>query len=607
MVLETLTVTLAGCALLVTPACTQSRQATPRADDARPVRATAGAEVGGDLEALIRRYQSDQSDVDRFYDLPWSDLRFDRLEQMYADGRDRLSAIDFDTLNQQGRIDYILLRNELTAEAARLALRRQRLGEMDAFLPFRRAVLDLEIARRRMESVDPQAAASKLAEIAEQIKSVRERIEKGRAAETTQPAESEPRDDGPLNLTPVTAQRTAGAVDALQRALHTWYSFYEGYEPAFSWWMDKPYDHARKALDEYANYLRKDIAGLKGEENDPLIGEPVGAAALTADLAEQVLPYAPEELIAVGEQQLAWCDTELKKAAAEMGFGDDWKAALAQIKEDHVPPGEQDDLATEFAREAIAFVKDHDLVTIPPLCEETWRLTMISPEGQKVLPFAAYGGQNIMIAYANAGMSQADKLMAMRGNNRHFSRSVMAHELIPGHHLQAFMSARNRTYRRSFGTPFYVEGWALYWEMLFWDLGYAQTPEDRIGMLFWRAHRAARIIVSLRFHLGEMTPDEMVAFLVERVGHERFGATSEVRRYIGDDYSPLYQCAYMIGGLQLRALRPEVVDSGRMTEHEFHDAFLTYGPIPIELIRADMLDVPLSADAKANWRFAGDP
>jgi uncharacterized protein (DUF885 family) len=228
---------------------------------------------------------------------------------------------------------------------------------------------------------------------------------------------------------------------------------------------------------------------------------------------------------------------------------------------------------------------------------------MISPDGQKTLPFAAYGGQNMMVAYAKEEMKHDDKLMSMRGNNRHFTRIVTAHELIPGHHLQAFMSARNRSYRSTFSTPFLVEGWAVYWEMRLWDLDYAQSPEDRIGMLFWRMHRCARIIVSLKFHLGQMKPPEMVDFLVDRVGHERFGASSEVRRFIGGDYSPLYQCGYMIGGLQLRALHRELVGSGKMTDKQFHDTVLTHNAIPVELIRAGMLDLPLTRDTKASWKF----
>jgi uncharacterized protein (DUF885 family) len=152
-----------------------------------------------------------------------------------------------------------------------------------------------------------------------------------------------------------------------------------------------------------------------------------------------------------------------------------------------------------------------------------------------------------------------------------------------------------------------VEGWSLYWEFMLWDKGYGATPEDRVGMLFWRMHRAARIIVSLKFQLGQMTPKEMVEFIVERVGHERSGATSEVRRFIGGNYSPLYQCGYMIGGMQLRALRKEVLEAGRLTEREFNDAVLTVGPIPIEFVRASLLELPLTRELRATWRFAGEP
>lgn len=605
---------LAACTLSAVPACvapqSSARDAPP--DQSPQLTAPSDSAQGGDLEQFVRRYETDRSALSRFYDLPWSELRFDRLERVYRDELQRLRQVDFAALNQHGRIDYVLLRTELDAELAGLARQRRGLAEMEELLPFRAALLELESARRRMEPVDPQAAAATLAAFADQIKTVRERVKREEQKPTTQPVATQKTAtqqaaNGPLPISAATGQRTAAAVNALRRTLRTWHSFYEGYEPEFSWWVDEPYEAARAAMGDYAKYLRKNIAGLKDKDDDPLVGDLVGAQALADDLAAEFIPYTPEELIAIGERELAWCEAEMKKAAADMGLADDWKVALASVKDDHVPPGEQDDLVTAQARAAIRFLKERDLLTIPPLCEETWRVTMISPEGQKVLPFAAYGGQNIMVAYPTDAMKHEDKLMSMRGNNRHFSRLVVAHELIPGHHMQGFMARRHRPYRRLFSTPFYIEGWALYWEMTLWELGYGQTPEDRIGMLFWRMHRAARIVVSLKFHLGQMTPEEMVDFLMERVGHERFGAVSEVRRYVGEGYSPLYQCAYMIGGLQLRALRRELVDTGKLTDREFHDALLTYGPIPIELIRAAMLDLPLTPDTKPTWRFTGDP
>ena len=204
-------------------------------------------------------------------------------------------------------------------------------------------------------------------------------------------------------------------------------------------------------------------------------------------------------------------------------------------------------------------------------------------------------------------MTHDQKLMSMRGNNPHFSRATVQHELIPGHWLQQFMYRRFNSHRSDFGTPFWIEGNSLYWEMLLWDIGFPQSPEDRIGMLFWRTHRAARIIFSLSFHLGIMTPEEAIQMLVERVGHEPSTARAEVRRSFNGSYPPLYQAAYMIGGLQIRALREEVVDTGRMSEKAFHDALLLNGNLPIELLRARLMDELLPRDFRTTWRFSGDP
>jgi uncharacterized protein (DUF885 family) len=142
--------------------------------------------------------------------------------------------------------------------------------------------------------------------------------------------------------------------------------------------------------------------------------------------------------------------------------------------------------------------------------------------------------------------------------------------------------------------------------MVLWENDFPRGPEDRIGMLFWRMHRAARIIFSLSFHLERMTPQEAVDFLVDRVGHERANAEAEVRRSFAGSYSPLYQVAYMIGGLQFRAMYDELVGSGSMTAPEFHDAILQGGRMPVEMVRARLMEQPLSRDHRSTWRFADE-
>jgi uncharacterized protein (DUF885 family) len=60
----------------------------------------------------------------------------------------------------------------------------------------------------------------------------------------------------------------------------------------------------------------------------------------------------------------------------------------------------------------------------------------------------------------------------------------------------------------------------------------------------------------------------------------------------------------MIGGKQLYALHKEIVGTRKMSEREFHDTVLSYGPIPVELIRAGMLNQRLARDTKSTWKFA---
>ncbi len=565
------------------------------------------------LQDLMDAYVADHRAVTTTYDLPGADLRFDRLEALDTAWLTRLHAIPFNGLSQSAKVDYLLLRNDLDGELTDIARDRKKWTELDSVLSFRRDIYTLEQARLKNEPLDCQAAALRLSGLAKQIQSLHERVQQGQKTNTAAAVGSAEPDIAhsppgtPLRLSAMLAVRAASATDSLRATLKKWYSFHDGSRPDFSWWMKTPYDDADKALEDYAKLLREEVAGIKGKDEDPIIGEPLGEVGVASAIRHEFIAYDAATLLALGEREMAWCEREMKTVAREMGFGDDWKSAMAKVKADYVPPGEQDAFINGVAREAITFTRAHNLVTIPSLCEDTWTLSMMSTDTMKTIPYAAYNGQAMMVAYARNTMKHEDKLMTMRGNNRHFTRNVTPHELIPGHHLQRFQGARCNTRRASFSTPFYVEGWALYWERRLWDLGWATTPEDRMGMLFWRMTRAARVEAALQFHLGRMTPAQIVDFLVDRVGHERMGATGEARRLVDENFSPLYQAAYMLGSLQLEALRTEVLGQGRMTERDFNDAVLSENAIPIELIRAELLNLKLTPDFQGGWRFSAPP
>ena len=562
------------------------------------------AAPASELAAMVDRYNLDRGALFRRYDVEFSPERYARLTKFYKDWQQDLSKVAFDRLAVEGRIDHTLLRARLEYELRLLAREQQWVSEAASLAPFSSTITALLEQRGRLETIDPPKVATTLATLARDIEAATKAID----ATPKPPAIATVSD--PARARQINAFRAAGVLSSLRDDLTAWNRYYSGYDPMYTWWAARPYAQADKALAAYIKALRENIVGYRDGEDEPIIGNPIGKAALVEDLASEFIPYSPEDLLAIAEREFAWCDREMLKASREMGFGDDWRAALEKVKTLHAEPGKQTDLVRDQAREAVAYVTTRDLVTVPPLADETWRMTMMSPERQKVNPFFL-GGEVIQVSFPTDAMDQADKMMSMRGNNIHFSRSTVFHELIPGHGLQQFMTARYNPHRRAFATPFWTEGWSLYWEMFLWDDGFPKTPENRVGMLFWRMHRQARIIFSLRFHLGTMTPQECIDFLVNRVGHERANAEAEVRRSFNGTYPPLYQLAYMIGGLQFRAMQAELVGSnpstslraGRMTNRQYHDAVLQAGSMPVELVRASLTKQLVPAGFRTTWTF----
>lgn len=576
--------TAAAALLLSAPGLAEGPQSAPPSSGGL-------ASPSSELAPLIERFSADLRSLDRHYDIRFAPERFVRYETFYQEWLGLLKGLDFDKLGIDGRVDYLLFKNLLDRESAALAKEKRETTKALSFLPFADKIIALSADLKRMKWIEPKAAAADL----DAVRALASRAEQALA--------KSPKAD-------LDALRRAAAMTAdLRRALQGWFGFYNGYDPLFTWWAAETYRTADKALESFGAALRR----TTGESPDGgavyAIQPPVGRAVLLDELAFEFIPYTPEEILAIGWKELEWCEAQRLAAAREMGHVDDWRAAMDRVKGAHVGPGEQPELIRHLAIEAIDFLEKHDAVTIPPMVKELIRMEMMPLVRQQTTPFFT-GGEVISVAYPADSVPFERKLQTMRGNNPHFSRAVVHHELVPGHNLQGFMAARHRAYRRPFQTSFYGEGWPLYWEMRLWDMGFAQSPEDRVGMLFWRMHRCARIIFSMSYHLGRMSVDEAVGLLVDRVGHERALAEVEVKAHLsGRAYGgrPLAQISYLTGGLQLRALSRELVDTGKMTAKEFHDAVLRENSIPIELLRAKLTGQKLSPGHQASWKFYAAP
>jgi uncharacterized protein (DUF885 family) len=538
-----------------------------------------------ELVNLITTYQADRGALSRLYTNRLSVEYFTRMESFNKDYLKTLQAQNYEALSEDGKIDYLLFRNFLEKQLAELDLEKRDFMSIQSVVAFGKPLEDFVVARRRAKQPDSQALAASWNAVTKAIEAQYKSLASASKYTSWQQADL-----------------AAQAVESLNRVTKEAYDFYFDYDPAFTWWMPEPWKKLDASMKAYAKALREHYTNSVKDDGSGIIGKPIGREALEKQLAFEMIAYTPEELIKEAEKQFAWCEKEMLKASNELGFGNDWKAALELVKETYLPAGAWPEEVARLGEEAIDIMVKNDWLTVPPLAIETWRTTMISAERQRVSPFFL-GGEVIQISYPSSEMSHEEKMMSMRGNNPHFSRATVQHELIPGHHLQQFMNQRYMTHRRPFGTPFWTEGWALYWEFVLWDRNFPRDAKDKVGMLFWRMHRCARIIFSLNYHLGKMTPQQCIDLLVDRVGHERANAEAEVRRSFEGSYGPLYQIAYMIGALEIYSMRKEIVDSGKMPEKQFHDLIMTQNAMPIEILRSRVTGKPLDKNHKASWRF----
>lgn len=542
-----------------------------------------------ELIESISSFQADRSALARKYSNDQSGEYYERMDRLYSDWLSELKSFRFNELSEDGKLDYILFRNTLEKQQYFHRADWNAFREVKNVVDFAGPLEEFYIKRRMAIKLDAQNLAAQFTQVSKDLRANWDKVKAQGPYTSWQKAE-----------------RAADVLAAMRRTTAEAYRFYFDYDPDFTWWMKEPWARLEKEMQGYEEFLRGHFVNtVVKDDGSGIIGRPIGKAAIEKELEFEFIPYTPEDLIAEAEKQFAWCEAEMLKASRELGYGDDWKAALEHVKNTYPPPGEWPGMAAEMAVEAVEFLEERDIITIPELAKETWRTSMMSAAAQRVSPFFL-GGEVIQISYPTSEMTHEEKMMSMRGNNPHFSRATVQHELIPGHHLQQFMNQRNKPHRSLFRTAFWTEGWALYWEFNLWDKNFPRNAEDKIGMLFWRMHRCARIIFSLSYHMELMTPQECIDFLVDRVGHEYANAEAEVRRSFTGRYGPLYQIAYMIGGLQFYAMKAEMVDSGKMKEKDFHDFILKHNSIPVELVRLRMLGgTNLKEDYRTSWKFLG--
>ena len=398
-----------------------------------------------EASGYVVRYGQDVRAIETYYGAGnvSSPERLDRLTKLNMDYLANLQKLPFDDFSVHGQVDYVLLKRKIDLHLEALEQEKATYQKIQSYLPFASTIYDFEKGRRRGMTVSGEDIAGKLHAASLQVSEMAEKLSKDSSMDSD------------------LAGYLASTLEDLRRRLKSGFDFYHGYDPMFTWWVPAPYKDLDERLAKMSQSARSKVVMKVFNDGSNIGGPQIGRAALTKQLLDEMIPYSPDELLKLAEQEFAWCEAELLKASREMGFGDDWRAAQEKVKNSYVKPGLQPEAVIKLNQDALDFINARKLLTMPDLSHETWGMVMMSPEQQLVSPFFL-GGRNIMIAYPTDKMSHDRKLMSMRGNNPYFSRGTVQHELVPGHHLQYFMNSRYKNYRQNaFNTPFWTEGWTL--------------------------------------------------------------------------------------------------------------------------------------------------
>jgi uncharacterized protein (DUF885 family) len=341
-------------------------------------------------------------------------------------------------------------------------------------------------------------------------------------------------------------------------------------------------EKAKRAIEDQSEWLQEILPGATTEWalGRERYGEMLRLRAFEGLDADVILQ--------VGWEQLEVNHAARAAAAREIDPGATEAEVVDRVKNDHPPTFEAAlDAYRSDMRRARQHLIDRDIATVPR--GERVEVIATPPYLRGVMPFAAYfeparwdpSPVGVYIVTPEVDGNPG----ALREHYRASISNTSIHEAYPGHHLQLAIASRHPSLTRAqVDAPEFVEGWGMYSEQMMREQGFDDGPEFRLALATDAIWRAARIVLDVRMHRGEVSIEEATDFLVEHTAFERPNALAEARRYTS---SPTYNQSYLLGKVLLLQLREEEQRrlGSRFTLRGFHDALLGGGSLPISFHR----------------------
>jgi uncharacterized protein (DUF885 family) len=246
------------------------------------------------------------------------------------------------------------------------------------------------------------------------------------------------------------------------------------------------------------------------------------------------------------------------------------------------------------------FLLTHEIVTVPPApipqVAETppfmRALTFASMDTPG--PFEDHSIQSFFyVTLPNPSWDEERKQPLLRFFNRYSTRIIAIHEVYPGHYVQFLWLKQAPTKARKLeptmnGMGTNVEGWAHYCEEMMLEQGYGEgDPSLLLMQLQASLVRVCRYLAAIQLHTQGMTVEQASNLFQQEAYMDPANAEREAMR---GTFDPTY-LAYTLGKLEIMKLREDYHNKlgDKFNLKAFHDQFLSYGVVPVKMIREQML------------------
>ncbi|HEY7599101.1 MAG TPA: DUF885 domain-containing protein [Candidatus Limnocylindrales bacterium] len=360
---------------------------------------------------------------------------------------------------------------------------------------------------------------------------------------------------------------------------------------------------AGAAFDSWVAFLESFVERAQG---DWVFGE----ERYTRLLRErESLAFDARSLREMGRAEYDRVDREMRALARQISGDDDWRTVLERANEDHpATEAEMRDTYAGWAERARDFLATTGLVTLPE--GESCGVDPSPVFQRPVLGVAFYIAPpafadtlrgTFFVPFAPDGAPPEEVQKRLAGNSNGSIPSTTVHEAYPGHHWHLAWSKVNAApIRKVLGTPYFNEGWALYAERVMRERGFFTDPLQELYHLEATIFRAARIVVDTSLHLGEMSFEDAVAFMMRNAAMPEPTARAEVGRYC---WWPTQASSYLTGCLEILRIRQRFLESRGLAGtpasavdvavlREFHDRLAGSGRLPLGLAERALLGSP---------------